>query len=74
MLQNSIQFISSDFKFLENLLDLNVLDIQSHQLIDKIHFNRVFFIMLNHVVNVCLCESVAKILMQFFHSHCVVCD
>jgi len=74
MLQNSIQFVSSDFKFLEKLLDLNVLDIQSHQLINKIHLSRVFFIMLSRIVNVCLCKSVAKILMQSFHSHCAVRD
>ncbi len=74
MLQNSIQFLSFDFKFLEKLLDLNVLDIQSHQLIDKIHLNKVFFIMLSHVINVCFCESVMKILMQSFHSHCIVHD
>ncbi len=73
-LQNFIWFVFSNFKFLERLLDLNVLDIQSHQLINKIHFNRVFFIMLSHVIDVYLCKSVAKILMQFFHSYCVVRD
>ena len=71
-LQNSVQFIFSSFKFLERLLDLNVLDIQSYQLIDEIHFSRVSFVMLSRVVNVCLCKSVAKILVQFFHSHYVV--
>ncbi len=30
--------------------------------------------MLSHIVNVCLCKSVAKILVQSFYSHCVVCD
>ncbi len=30
--------------------------------------------MLSCVVNVCLCKSVAKILMQSFHSYCVVHD
>ncbi len=74
MLQNSIWFISSDFKFLEKLLDSNVLDIQLHQLINKIHFSKVFFIILSRVVNVCLCKSVAKILVQSFHSHYVVRD
>ncbi len=32
----------------------------------------MFFVMLSHVVDVCLCKSVAKILMQSFHSHYVV--
>ncbi len=73
-LQNSIRFVFSNFKFLKKLLDLNVLDIQSHQLIDEIHLNRVFFVMLSHVVDICLCESVAKILMQSFHSCYVVRD
>jgi len=73
-LQNFIQFVSFDFKFLEKLLDSNVFDIQSHQLIDKIHLNRVFFIMLSRVISICLCKSVTKILVQFFHSHCVVHD
>ena len=72
MLQNSIQFVSSDFKFLERLLDSNVLDIQSHQLINEIHLSRVSFIMLSRVVDVCLCKSVTKILMQSFHSHYVI--
>jgi len=74
MLQNFIQFISFDFKFLEKLLDSNVLDIQSHQLINKIYFSKVFFIMLSCVINVYLCKSVAKILVQFFHSCYIVCD
>ncbi len=74
MLQNSIRFVSSDFKFLERLLDLNVLDIQSHQLIDKICLSRVSFVMLSRVVDVCLCKSVAKILVQSFHSRYVVRD
>ncbi len=34
----------------------------------------MFFIMLSHVISVCLCESVAKILVQSFHSCCVVRD
>ena len=29
-LQNSVQFISFNFKFLEKLLNSNVLDVQSH--------------------------------------------
>ncbi len=74
MLQNFIQFVSFNFKFLERLLDLNVLNIQLHQLINKIHFNRVFFIMLNHVISVYLCKSVAKILVQSFHFYYIVCD
>ena len=32
------------------------------------------FVMLSRVVDICLCKSVAKILMQFFHSHYVVRD
>ncbi len=54
-LQNFIQFIFFNFKFLEKLLDSNVLDVQSHQLINKICFNKVSFIMLNHVVDIYLC-------------------
>jgi len=73
-LQNSVQFVSFNFKFLERLLDSNVLDVQLHQLIDEIHLNRVSFVMLSHVVDVCLCKSVAKILVQSFHSRYVVRD
>ncbi len=73
-LQNSVRFVSSSFKFLERLLDSNVLDVQSHQLINEIHLSRVSFVMLSRVVDVCFCESVTKILVQSFHSRCVVRD
>jgi len=74
MLQNFIQFVFFNFKFLERLLDSNVLDVQSHQLIDEICFKKMSFVMLNHIINICLCKSVAKILMQSFHFHCIVCN
>jgi len=74
MFQNFIQFIFFNFKFLERLLDSNILDIQLHQLIDEIYFKKMFFIMLNYIINICFYESVAKIFMQSFHFHYIICD